>query len=247
MGGLIPGVGGSSTTTDRGNQLAGVQGSWGIFNQGMALGSAEQSSGDTTLASAQPFISQASQSLDSSSGTLANANTNLNSADQYYKSLLTGGRTSTAALAAPAVNAQLAQTDAQRNAQGTFGTGRTGGTAATNVAASTASTSKIDDIINQNLQAGRAQGAQGELNVAQGRTAIATGQQNVAAGKDSLASTETAIGGIQLQDALGQLNLSQNSINQIIDSSLASRTTDFNQQSAIGGAIGQIIVAALLA
>src|SRR5271165_272590 len=215
MGGFL-GIGGSSTSTDRGNQLSGVQGSWNIFNSGMAAGQQEQTAGNASLASAQPFISQSGQALTSSSGSLAGATTNLNTADQYYKSLLTGGRTSTAELAAPAINAQLAQTDAQRNAQGTFGTGRTGGTAATNAAAGTAATSKIDDIINQNLQTGKQQGAAGELNVAQGRTAVASGQQGVAAGQAGLAAAETAIGGIQLQDALGQLGLSQNSINQII-------------------------------
>lgn len=92
-------------------------------------------------------------------------NAKLNDANDYWKSLLSAGRTSTAENASPAINSVTAAADAQRKAQSTFGTGRTGGTAANNQNQDTATSSSIDDIINKNLVGGRAIGAQGEQSV----------------------------------------------------------------------------------
>jgi hypothetical protein len=202
VGGML-GIGGSSTKTDRGNQLAAVQGNYNLFNYGMPTGEAQQTAGTNTLSSAL-----------STTGTAAD----------YFKSLLQGGRTATAARSAPAINSVNAGTTEQRTAAGQFGTDRTGGTVAANREASTTAQSKIDDIINENL---------------------VTGQQQGAAGLQQTAGIQAGIGGEQLSNALSLLGLSQDSINSILTSSLQSRQVDFAQQQATGAGIGQLLLAGL--
>ena len=199
------GIGGSSAKTDRSAQLAAQQGLWSTYNTGLGISSASEASGTSDLSSAR-----------SSLGT----------ADAYWKSLLSAGRTQTAANSAPAINSVIAQNDATRNAAGTFGTGRTGGTAALNREATTQTGSTIDNIVNQNLIGGRTAGAHGE--------------QQVAAG-------ETAIGSTELNQALQALGIGSNAVGSIMDNATKSRpiSQQINQEAVQGyaQAIGQIVSA----
>jgi hypothetical protein len=99
--------------------------------------------------------------LDTSKASQKSGSGALGDAASYFKSLLTAGRKQTAQNSAPAVNAQLAQTDAARKQEATTGTGRSGGTVEANREASTTSMKSIDDIINKNMIQGREAGAAG--------------------------------------------------------------------------------------
>src|ERR1700732_2904503 len=101
----MSGMFGSSASTDRGNQLAATQGEWNLFNYGLPNGQTQQASGTNTLNTSLKTLQP--------------------SAD-YYKSLLTAGRTSTAFNSAPAINSALAQDDTQRRQSATAGTSRPG-------------------------------------------------------------------------------------------------------------------------
>jgi len=127
------GIGGSSSKTDRTNQLNATTGAFDVFNQGLGNSGAAQTAG----------------------------NSDLSAATNYWRSLLSPGRTQAVQNAAPATNAVIAQSDAQRNQSGEFGTGRTGGTAAANQQADTAKNTSIDNIINENLIGGKTTAAQG--------------------------------------------------------------------------------------
>lgn len=194
MSGITGLFGGSSAKTDRGNQLAGIQGNWNLFNYGLPMGESGQAAGQS----------------------------NLTSAADYYRSLLSPGRQQVAQRSAPAINSVNAATTATRNAEGTLGTGRVGGTVAANREAGSQAQSKIDDIINQNLVQGQEQGAKGL----------------------------TSIGGTELSNALSLLGISEESINAIMNNGTQSRAT--SQQihndalAGYGSAIGTILNYAFL-
>lgn len=151
----------------------------------------------------------------------------LGPAQNYYKNLLTAGRTQTAAQAAPAVNSELAQSDARRNAEGAFGTGRSGGTAGVDRAAGEESQSKIDNIINETLMGGRQEGARGLERV----------------------SGETAqIGSTELSNSMRMLGLSSDAVNNILSNSTQSRVIsnkiNLQTQEQWGQLIGGLMMAA---
>ncbi len=134
------GIGGSGATTDRANELSGLQSQWNIFGRGLNLQDQQNTTG------------QAQQKQ----GTQ-----NLTNATDYWNRLLTAGRTDTAKQAAPAIDATLAQSDAAKTQGAQFGSGRSGGTSADNQQRDTQTQGKIDDIINQNLVGGKAAAAKG--------------------------------------------------------------------------------------
>ena len=200
MSGLI---GGSSANTDRATQLSGQQGLWNIFSYGLDTGKAGQTTGQSDLNTAKSTLGQASD---------------------YWSSLLSGGRTQTAQRSAPSINQTLENATATRNAEGTFGTGRTGGTVAANREASTQTQSKIDDIINNTLQTGRTQGAQG---------------------LQTVAGEQAQIGGTELSNALSLLGLSESSVKSIMENATDSRKTSYEinrqTQEDWGSAVGQLL------
>jgi hypothetical protein len=198
MGGFL-GIGGSSAKTDRATQLAAQQGDWNIFGYGMPAGQAGQATGQADLSTAM---------------------SSLGGPQQYFQNLLTAGRTQTAQNAAPAVDQALANATATRNAEGTFGTSRTGGTVAANREASSNTQSQIDQIINTNLQTGKAQGA---------------------AGLQEISAAQAGIGGQELANSLQLLGLSQDSINAIMNNATGSRATSFDINSATQAQWGQVI------
>ncbi len=185
MGGIL-GIGGSSQKTDRANQLQQVQNETNLFNYGIAGGEQAQATGQADLGDAS----------------------------QYFKSLLTAGRTDTAARAAPAINSTLAQKDAaERNAAAT-GTARTGGAAAQQAEAGTKAGSEIDNIINANLIGGQKEGAAG------------------------LANAGTA----ELSNSLGLLGTAGQATSNVLNSSIQSRQIDPNPAGSIGSLLGQLLL-----
>jgi len=127
------GIGNTSAKTDRGAQLGARQGLWNVFNYSLPTGQNMQSSATSTLGGAE----------------------------NYWHNLLSAGRTQTAQNAAPAIQAQLAQGDAARRAEGAMGTSRVGGTNALNREAGAGTSRGIDDLISQTMTGGRAVAAQG--------------------------------------------------------------------------------------
>lgn len=202
MGGFL-GIGGSSAKTDRNTQLAAQQGNWNIFNWGLPQGEATQAQGQATLNSSLKPLGQA---------------------QDYFSKLLTEGRQQTMQNAAPAVQATLDASNAQKTQAGQFGTQRVGGTAAAQREAGSAATSSIDKIINQNLLQGQQEGAQG---------------------LESVAGAKAGIGAEQLSNSLALLGLSENSINSIMNNATASRAESFKENQAVQSQWEQVIGSAL--
>ena len=231
MGGFL-GIGGSSATTDRGNQLAATQGEWNIFNYGLPQGQAGQVAGNADLASAR-------QSMASATTDLGTALQTLQGPTDYWKSLLTAGRTQTAQNAAPAIQSVTDAAAANKNAESTLGTGRSGGTVAANREAGSGAQSQIDKIINENLLAGKTAGAEGLTQVSQLQGALG-GQQG------QIGTEQAGIGRTELGNALQLLGLSQSSITDILNNATQSRglSYDINQQtsSQLGSALGGLIM-----
>src|ERR1035441_3607767 len=202
MGGIL-GIGGSSAKTDRSTQLSGQSGLWNIFSQGLGMAGPQAAAGTSDTSAARG---------------------NLGTAEQYFKGLMTAGRTETAQNAAPAINATMAQSDAARSAAGNFGTGRTGGTAAVNREAGTTTASTIDNIINQNQIQGKQQGAQG---------------------LEYIAEMRAAMGEWATRNALASLGLSSQAVDEIMQNATQSRPTSqaINQQTQQqwGQAIGDLV------
>lgn len=192
------GIGGSSAKTDRGNQLASTQGEWNVFNQGLGLSNQQNTTGQSQQATGQGDLS---------------------SATDYWKNLLTAGRTQTAANAAPAINATVAGADASKVQGAQFGSGRSGGTAATNAEAGTQTQSSVDNIINSNLVGGK---------------------QAAASGLAGVGSTELATGSTSISQALQSLGLSGTSANSILENSTQSSEFDQKQNAQTGAAAGQV-------
>jgi hypothetical protein len=188
-----------SVKTDRSQQLQATGDLFNVFNAGLGISGTGQQTGAASL------------------GT---ASTNLGTAGNYYQNLLTAGRTQTAANAAPAVNAALAQSDASRNAQGTFGTGRSGGTAANNQQAQTNTNSGIDTIINQNEVQGKQAGA---------------------AGLTQVSGEQAQIGGTEFANAMSALGISSNAVNSIMQNATTSRANSFQMQEDMGAAFGSLL------
>lgn len=202
MSGFL-GMGGSASKTDRGNILSGLQSQWDVYGRGLGLSGQQNATGQQQRA-------QGTQ--------------NLTSATDYWNRLLTAGRTQTAQNSAPAINAQLAQTDAQRNQQAQFGSGRSGGTAAGSQTAATNSQANIDNIINQNLVGGR---------------------QAAASGLAGVGSTQLNAGSASMAQALQALGLSGEAGNNVAKIAANQYPIDYANEEKTGQSAGQ--AAAMLA
>jgi hypothetical protein len=197
------GIGGSAATTDRANELSGLQSQWNVFGQGLNLTGQQNTTG------------QAQQKQ----GTQ-----NLNNASDYWTKLLSAGRTSTAESAAPAVDAALAQKNANTTQGAQFGSGRSGGTAGGNQQADTAAQSSIDNIINQNLVGGK---------------------KDAAAGLTQIGGTELAAGSTSINQALSALGISGNAGENVATDAAgtydASKARADAAGQAVGGAVNSIL------
>lgn len=183
---------------------------------GILGGSAKTDRGNQ-LAATQADWNLFSYGLPQAQAAQATGTASLGTAQQYYQSLLAPGKTTAATLSAPAINSALSGADAQKRQAAAEGTGRSGGTAEVQAEAGAKTQGGIDDIINQTLQTSRKEGAQGLEQV----------------------------GGLQLSNAISNLGLSSQNVNEILENSTASRGQSFDIQSAEGSAVGGLILAGL--
>jgi hypothetical protein len=190
------GVGGSSANTDRSQTLGSYGNLNNIYSLGLGTGTSQEATG-------QSFINQSSQSLQPAS--------------DYYKSLLTAGRTQTAQQAQPAIQSAMQQGDAQRSQAAAEGTSRTGATVAGQAEAGQKTASNIDTIINQNLVGGKATGAAGMTQVA--------GQQ-------------AQLGGMTLANAMQMLGLGESAQATNLSNSINSRDLSNQIAGQEGSALG---------
>lgn len=197
------GLGGGASKTDRGDQLAARSADWNLFGRGLGLS-------DQLNTSGQRQQEQGQSTLDS--------------ATNYWKSVLGAGRAEAAKMAAPAVNAQIAQSDAQRNQDSQFGSGRSGANVAATHEAGVNSQKNVDDIINENLVGGR---------------------QAAASGLASAGGADLAVGSSSLAQALNSLGISGSAANNILDDAAGSRKYSDQKSQEQGQAAGK--AAAMLA
>lgn len=181
-------LGGSSAKTDRGNQLGGVNASWNVFNAGMPLSQQQTGSG-------QPNQSQGVGDI--------------TGAGDFWKSILSGNRTATAAAEAPATNAAVDQADAAKRQEASMGTARGGGTGAGNQQVE----SQTRATVNNDFFNARPAAAQ-QLE----QTGVA----------------QSGIGSAQITQALQALGLSAEEANQITNSSIQSRPTSIEANPTNG-------------
>jgi hypothetical protein len=198
------GIGGSAAKTDRSNQLQDTQNLYNVFSQGLGLSNQQNTTGQQQQQTGQQ---------------------NLSGATGYWNNLLQAGRTQTAQNSAPAINATLAGSDAQRTQGAQFGSGRSGGTAAGNQAAATNTQSSIDDTINQNLVGGR---------------------NTAASGLAGAGATELSTGTASIGQALQGLGLSGSTGSNLLNNATNSYQFNEQQQAQQGAAAGQAAAQILL-
>jgi len=166
MAGLITGVaqglghlGGSSANTDRSNQLTSMSDLKNVFNWALPFGQQQAKTGQ---------------------GTTAAGVSDLGNAGGYFRKLASGDRATALQATAPASNAALAQSDAEKAQLANMGTARGGGVAGVNQTRDTDLMSKIDNM----LFGARTAGAQGEAGVGQAEAGVGLGQtgQGIQAG-----------------------------------------------------------------
>ena len=122
-----------------------------VFNYGMGAGQNAQTAG---------------------MGLLAQANNAYTAPADYFKSLLSGGRSTTAMQAAPTINAALSAQDTARRQAAAQGTARTGGTAAAQAESGQQTQAQLNNLINQALMQGRQVGAQGMQSIGAGQAGL---------------------------------------------------------------------------
>ena len=129
MAGLVSGVaqafghlGGSSAKTDRGNFLDAQQNMKNVFNWALPFGQQQARTGQATTAQGV---------------------SDLGNAGGYFRKLASGDRATALQAVAPASNAALEQSDAQKRELGEMGTARGGGAVGVNQARDTNLMSQI--------------------------------------------------------------------------------------------------------
>ena len=141
-------------------------------------------------------------------------------AQNYFQNLLGAGRTQTAQRIAPAVNGQLAATDAQKRQAALTGDSRTGGTTGAQAEANSNSNASIDNMVSQALQTGQQEGASGLAKIGQQEAGLA-GQEN--------------------QLGLGLTGTATQSIEDLLQTALQSRLNSANIQQQQGAGIGSLL------
>lgn len=147
MGGFL-GIGNSSAKTDRGNQLAGINAEWNVYNRGLPIADERLTEGKSTTDSG----------LDA-----------MGKAKQFWQAVMSGmtpkvPKTEVMASAAPTIDAINEQSDATRVEQANMGTSRGGGVADANQQAQTVRMTETNKAIRDattNLENRALVGAQG--------------------------------------------------------------------------------------
>lgn len=152
--------------------------------------------------------------------TLQQALSTLGLPANYYTQILSGNRTATAAAAQPATEAATSAADAAKRQIATSGTSRGGGTAGTN--------QQIDDSTRKAIT-----------------DAVFQAKPAAAQGLTQVAGVESGIGATELQAALSSLGLASSSASSIGNIATNARSTDLQQQNAIGSGIANVALAFL--
>lgn len=186
MGGFL-GIGGSSAKTDRSMELGGFTNLNNVFNYAMPTAQASLSRGSSDLSTA----------------------------GDYFKNLLSGNRPATQQAVAPEANAVRASADAQKRQLATSGTARGGGTAGTN--------QQVNDNTNATVD-----------------NAIFAARPGAAKGLTQIGTTESDVGANILNDAsttaANYTSLAQGARKQdyAINQDMVSKVTNFIDQAAAG-------------
>jgi len=109
------------------------------------------------------------EQLSRGSKSMDDAGRSYDAAADFFKGLISGGRTDTALRSAPAINAAKAQTDTAKREAAEMGTGRTGGDTAVNAEVNQNTAASIDDMLNQMLFGGQMAGASGLMSTGAGK------------------------------------------------------------------------------
>lgn len=130
MGGFL-GIGNSSAKTDRGNQLAGVNASWNVYNRGLPMGEDLAEAGTKTT---------------------TDGLSTLDKVKSFWQSMKSGfkppaPKTEVMQSAGPAIDIVNQQADAAQNEAAQMGTSRTGGTAEANQMAKTEQMGEVNEAV----------------------------------------------------------------------------------------------------
>ena len=212
MAGLVSGVaqafghlGGSSAKTDRGNFLDAQQNMKNVFNWALPFGQQQARTGQATTAQGV---------------------SDLGNAGGYFRKLASGDRATALQAVAPASNAALAQSDAQKSELANMGTARGGGAVGVNQQRDTNLMSQIDNM----LFGARTAGAQGEAGVGQAEAGVGLGQSGQGIQAGSLASGTA--------EAMGRQNLYSR---QVSDQMHRQAVDDYSKAfGSLMGALGGI-------
>lgn len=139
MGGFL-GLGHTSAKTDRGNQLAGINAEWNVYNRGLPAFEAGQAGAGTTRTAALGTLDQAKA---------------------YWQNLMNPTRTDIMQTASPAINAIQQRADAQQRELGEMGTNRGGGVNAASQQLQGQEMGDINNILGSTVTDQRAKAAQG--------------------------------------------------------------------------------------
>jgi hypothetical protein len=198
MAGLVSGifsnVGGSSAKTDRGVQLGAMQDLKNTFNWQLPFAQGEGRTGTATTA-----------------GGLRD----LGEAGGYYRKLASGDRPTALQAVAPATNAAIAQSDAEKAQLANMGTARGGGAIGVNQARDTDLMAKVDNM----LFGARTAGAEGEAKVGEAESGIGLGQTGQAIQGGAVAGRTAGELGQQALESRGQSEqIHQKHVNQLSQS-----------------------------
>lgn len=185
--------GGGASKNDRAHQIGSEQNLESIFNFGVPAGKEQLDAGKATTGTALDTLSNVSD---------------------YWKSLLTGGRTATLNAAAPAINNINAQSDAVKSQEAATGTGRTGGATAWNQQQATDKMAATD-------------------------TAVAGVKPEAAKNLEQVAGLEGYIGSDQATKALNLLGLSGTSAANAGKIATDARAQSLQNEGQLGQAAGQ--------
>lgn len=202
MGGFL-GIGNSSAKTDRGNQLAGVNANWNVYNRGLPI---------------------SDERLDTGKATTETGLSTLDKAKKFWQQLTTGlnpqiSKPAVMQEAAPAIDAVTAQSDAARLEQSNTGTNRGGGVAEANQQAQTVRMQETDKAIRD---------ATTKLEDRQISEGVAG-----AKGLEDIGTTESDIGMKEIAQAMQALGLSAATSQELIDSSIKSRPVSMQANAEV--------------
>jgi len=193
VGDIFSNVGGSSAKTDRSNQLTSFSDLKNVYNWALPFGQSQARTGQATTAA----------------GTQ-----NLGQAGSYFGKLASGDRSTALQAVAPASNAALAQSDAEKNQLANMGTARGGGAVGVNQTRDTDLMSKIDNM----LFGARTAGAQGEAQVGQAQAGVGLGETGQGIQSAGLASSTAGdLGKLALYSRGQSEEIHQKHVNQLSD------------------------------